>query len=137
MGVSGVTENTSRESELGTGKWDAQGRDMQSLVAAMPSTEVRDIEIIEQGRGWAIVAVALVLSVLGGLVWMAISPLQEEESTLVKVKKEIPTGSTHSRTGRSSSCPPIADSSMMFQPSQSQYLKRMRGIKRAQMAPIN
>ncbi|MBM74044.1 MAG: hypothetical protein CMK59_01480 [Proteobacteria bacterium] len=90
MGVSGVTEDTSREAELGTGKWDAQGRDMQSLVAAMPTSEVRDIEIIEQGRGWAAFAVVFILVVISGMVWFGLDSSTSDKPSLVEQSQERP-----------------------------------------------
>ena len=95
LGVTGVTQSTSREAELGTGKWDAQGRDVHKLFAAIPDAPIREIDIdIKEGRGWGGLLMSIMIVFLGGLTYFAYSMLQgdsKSEEVVVKYQqKEIP-----------------------------------------------
>ncbi len=76
-GVIGVTGDSSREAELGQGKWLEQGRTQQELAAQMPDTPTREMDLEGERTPWlkigALVAVPAVLALLFSLLKPAVT----------------------------------------------------------------
>ena len=70
-GLRGVTGDASRDSELGSGKWEESARPLDELRKEMGATPVRPMEEIDPSRGnWPMLVVAIVAIVALIALWV-------------------------------------------------------------------
>jgi hypothetical protein len=67
----GVTNDTSREAELGVGKWaEAGGRSFEELARSLPNTPIRELTIEGGGLPWGLILFVASLVFMGSAWWV-------------------------------------------------------------------
>jgi len=90
-----VTGQTSREDELGDGKWTEPARSLDDVRRQMDAIPVREMDLAGGGPPWAVLAVLAVVAMVG-IAWFMFRP--PERTTVAPTGRGLPAATEASVT---------------------------------------